>query len=121
MERLTEYDYEQVVLKGLNIVGIGEKNADILVEGIKKLADYEDTGLPPEEIEQLMKTCHTAVQLWDNTAKRNCDLYDEIEYWKGQSITDKSNLGILRYYFEKHGTTLDKVLEDCKTMFPNTK
>lgn len=53
MERLTEYDYEQVVLKGLNIVGIGEQNEDILVSGIKKLAAYEDTALTPAEIQKM--------------------------------------------------------------------
>jgi hypothetical protein len=56
MERLTEYIYEQVMLKGLNIVGIGEKNADILTEGIRKLAAYEDTGFTPEEQEDI-KAC----------------------------------------------------------------
>lgn len=50
MERLTEYDYEQVVLKGLNIVGIGESNADILEAGVRKLATYEDIGIPAEDI-----------------------------------------------------------------------
>ena len=32
-------------------------------ECMKRLATYEDTGLPPEEIEQLKKTCHTAIEL----------------------------------------------------------
>lgn len=54
MERLTEYDYEQVVLKGLNIVGIGEKNADILESGVRRLAEYEDIGIPADDIKDIL-------------------------------------------------------------------
>lgn len=42
MERLTYQDYEQILVKGLDIVGIGEKNADILTNAIEKLSYYED-------------------------------------------------------------------------------
>lgn len=42
MERLTYRDYEQISVKGLDIVGIGEKNADILSRAIEKLSYYED-------------------------------------------------------------------------------
>ena len=42
MDRLTYKDYEQIQVKGLDIVGIGEKNADILSLAIEKLSYYED-------------------------------------------------------------------------------
>lgn len=42
MERLTERVYEQNLIKELNIVGIGEKNADLLTKAVDKLAEYEN-------------------------------------------------------------------------------
>lgn len=42
MDRLTYKDYEQILVKELDIVGIGEKNADILSRAIEKLSYYED-------------------------------------------------------------------------------
>ena len=89
-------------------------------ECMQRLATYEDTGLPPEEIEQLKKTCHTAVKLWENTAKRNCELYDEIDKWKNDALTYADQLGMLRIWFESRlGTNMEQVMEDCKTMFPD--
>lgn len=41
MERLTELNYEQMMLIGWNVVGIGEKQADILENGVNALATYE--------------------------------------------------------------------------------
>lgn len=63
MERLTAYEYEQVNIKGLDIYGIGEKNADILDKASRRLAEYEDTGLTPIEINRLNDFEHSQLAI----------------------------------------------------------
>ncbi|BCK01617.1 hypothetical protein [Anaerocolumna chitinilytica] len=87
---------------------------------LSKLATYEDTGYEPQTIKNLDKICRDQSNSIIRHGLEMEKRYNECEYWKSQSITDKSKLGILRYYFEKHGTTLEQVLEDCKTMFQDT-
>lgn len=114
MERLTEYDYEQVVLKGLNIVGIGESNADILEAGVRKLANYEDTGLTPEEINNDIRV-HT--ELWE---ERLNEAQSEWDKWHKEAMKYIKQLLMIQKWFESLGTTMEKVLEDCKTISPST-
>jgi hypothetical protein len=122
MERLTEYDYEQVMLKGLNVVGIGEQNADILEAGVRKLAAYEDTGRIPEEIINIEKMCR---EQSNNMIKHGIEmerLYEECERWKKEAITYANQLGMLRIWHSKYGPSVGEILEeDYKTTFPDTK
>lgn len=78
MERLTEYIYEQVNLKGLDIAGIGEKNADILETGIRNLAEYEDTELTPKEVKYLRDAHSNVLKFVMDKMK----IKNECDYWK---------------------------------------
>ena len=87
--RLTERVYEQVLIKGLEIFGIGEKNADILENATRKLFEYEYLGLSPEEIKDILVVLSESQ---DDLKK----LQAELDQWKRDSISDKAKLGEYR-------------------------
>lgn len=98
MDRLTYRDYEQIQVKGLDIVGIGEKNADILSRVIEKLSYYEDLeeqgswiqcseGMPKERDSIFAKFKGTST--WNNAMfeKISDDVNVTIEFPNGERMT----------------------------------
>lgn len=127
MERLTKRldlgldEWEQITyavkddLDGLyNILDLAEYMKDnemrkILIAVTEKLADYEDTGLTPEEIKNI-KECQSNIVKFV-TEKKNLEqkystpleMYDkkqkELETWKRDAIESKAKLGEIRIKF----------------------
>lgn len=85
---------------------------------LSKLATYEDTGCEPQTIINLDNICRDQS---NNMIKRGLEmeqLYNECEYWHRQAITYAAQLGEIRIWLAQLCCTPEKVLEDCKTMFP---
>lgn len=96
MERLTEEfkgRYGIKTIKGIKPayeISAQENTMQVISEfqdGINKLAQYEDTGLTPEEVFKLKQ---------------------ELENWKRESISDKAKLGEIRIWLEPIGVTIEK-------------
>lgn len=129
MERLTAFNNG---IWGMSVKAVADGYDRYSV--FSKLAGYENLedllqgSLPGEEvnIESLIKLYIKHLEdkegeqlkgyqiLTNNDAK----LYDEWKkdrhYWKHQSITDKSNLGLLRIWLTENGMDMDDVLDKIR-------
>lgn len=82
---------------------------------LQKLADYEDTGFTPEQIKDQQHNLGVAYNVI-------AELEKDLNNWKYEALTYANQLGMLQIWLESRmGITLEYVLEDCKTMLPDTK
>lgn len=104
MERLTYRDYEQIQVKGLNVVGIGEKNADILSRAIEKLSAYEDL----EEQGRLLELpCRVGDTLYSIERRAICKNTSDHIYGNYQCLSCKQDcFSEMKYYVNEIKATL---------------
>lgn len=91
MEKLVRYTTK-------NEDGSYSYDKNLVDEAMDRLGGYEDTGLTPEEIHKLIKRCNTAVELWSNTAKANCELEVEKDYWEREAKKHCAELGEIKIF-----------------------
>lgn len=107
-------------------------DTEMMVAMIDRLRAYEATNLTPEEIKdtqvarrnimdilikarEVKNKYGTLLEVFDKKQK-------ECDQWRREALTYADQLGMLRIWFASRlGTNMDQVMEDCKTMFPDTK
>lgn len=83
MERLIEQVYEQYMMKGFDVVGIGEKNAEVLDRVAEKLYEYEQAEEEGNLVQlpcKVGRTVYQIVLLDVENGKLICRI------WKGKLI-----------------------------------
>lgn len=88
MERLTEWNSEHT--HGQLIKG----------DGYTRLAEYEDTGLTPEEIKGLINTNENLVKQNDKQYLQLREYRTDRDYWKAEALKHCAKLGEIKILME---------------------
>lgn len=62
----------------------------------RKLAEYEDTGLTPEEIKRLINTSEILIKQNDRQYLRLRECHADRDYWKAEALKWCAKLGEIR-------------------------
>lgn len=90
-DKLGEYEDTGLTAEEINDfkAWLNEDREDLnditIFNDLSELIKYRKTGVTPEGIYDLMTRFHTAVELWENTAKTNCELNKERNYWEREA------------------------------------
>jgi len=115
MERLTRRSKvgEGLPVKHLNLSHKDTTSEDTLTKILDKLADYEDTGLTPDEISRL----HTLIEQQERELNRRDELIrkldEERDYWELEAKRYCSALGEQKIKLQKLKCEMCKDIGKC--------
>ena len=114
MERLTERDeYGNADIVGVDSgelqLNLEFEEFNLVTGALNRLAEYEDTGMTPDEIKEQIEILEHNYKSMEDTLERQCDnalkivnkLEKDCDYWKHEAIKAKAQLGEIRILVEK--------------------